>query len=427
MFLKKELVMREWAISMLGTFPRLGPHMGALHALHVAYKQGLLESEPSFISTSSVSAIPGSIAVQRSEEKFVEAEERLVHLRKRHFVSLNPQLRINAAIDFLSILGLLVLAHRAGKIKDSVKSWTAMVALAPVAYKISEKAIKDIFNAESFLVYDNLFKLLMETLDFEAIFNSPIKIEIPAVNINKAGWTLDEILSDPPLYLKGWKNEGWVSVTNFRPEDVNLDPEIRNRKYVAKLINGLRVYGHVPPGKHENDDAIVDTAALSNLPIHFVRNEGYSNIVVLHYNSTAEGPTDRVFKNWVESLNRDIDITISDITRKIILGYLRVNNDLDQMAKQRESLRKLMGELLFRSDLDGNSREIVRRHILDMEEALCNLSYANKKKINFLFVGSEPLPDAHFSDFTQDQMIEGINKGWKAGWDAVPKINKMIE
>ena len=55
-----------------------------------------------------------------------------------------------------------------------------------------------------------------------------------------------------------------------------------------------------------------------------------------------------------------------------------------------------------------------------------NLSYAHKKIIKFLFVGSDPIPDAHFSDFTQDQMIQGINIGWKAGWDAVPKISKMI-
>ncbi len=418
--------MQKWALSLPGTFPRLGPHTGALHALHVAYKQGLLESEPAFISTSSVAAIPASVALERSEEKFVMTEEMEINLRKRDFVSLNPKLRKSAAIDFLSILGLLVLAHRTGKIKNPVKSWMALTALAPAAYKISEKAVKDIFNAESFLVYDNLFDLLMKTLDFEAIFSSPIKIEIPAVNINKAGWTLDEILSDPPRYLRGWKNKGWVSVTNFRPEDINLDPETRNRKYVAKLINGLRVYGHIAPGRHDDsNDAIADTAALSNLPVHFPINEGYSNIVVLYYNSMAEGPTDIVFKNWVSSLNREIDITVSEATRKIMVGYLRTNNDLEQLAKQIEGLNKLK-ELLYCSGLDEERRKVLIQYIYGTEEALNNLSYASKKKINFLFVGSDPLPNAHFSDFTQDQMIEGINIGWKAGWDAVPQINKMI-
>lgn len=416
----------KWAISLPGTFPRLAPHTAALHALHAAYRQGLLESEPAFISTSSVAGIPGTVAVERSEEKFIETEERLINLRKRHFVSLNPQLKKNAAIDFLSIIGLLVLAHRAGKIENPIKSWIALAALAPPAYKISEKAVKDIFNAESFLVYDNLFKLLMKTFDFEAIFNSPIKIEIPAVNINKAGWSLSEILSDPPLYLHGWKNKGWVSVTNFRPEDINLDPETRNRKYVAKLINGLRVYGHFAPGKHdEGEGGIVDTAALSNLPVHFAINEGYLNIVVLHYNSTAEGPTNEIAKNWVSCLNRDVDITVSENTRKATLGYLRVNNDLRQLVKQMESLKKLE-DLVDSSDFGEEDKRVALRHILETRESLANLSYAQKKQINFYFVGSDPLPNAHFSDFTQDQMIEGINIGWKAGWDAVPRINEMI-
>lgn len=420
--------MQEWALCLPGTFPRLGPHTAALHALHVAFKTGLLKKEPSFISTSSVAAIPASIAIQRSEERFVLAEEMLINLRKRQFVSLNPGLKRRGAIDFISILGLLLAAHQTGKIENLLYRYSALLSLGFPAYQISKKAIKDIFNAESFLVYDNLHKLLLNSpqmLDFDLIFNSPIKIEIPAVNMNKAGWTLDELLSDPPLYLNGWKNKGWVSVTNFRPEDINLEATVRNEKYVAKLINGLRVYGQFPPGRHENDDGIVDTAALSNLPVHFAINQGYSNIVVLHYNSRAEGPTDRVFKNWIANLNRCCDLNVSELTRKAVVGYLRVNNDLDQLAKQKEGLKRLE-ELLYYESLDSKSKAIIREYIQNMTKTIRNLSYANKKKINFIFVGSDPLPDAHFSDFTQDQMLEGINIGWKAGLDSVPKINKMI-
>lgn len=420
--------MREWALCLPGTFPRLGPHTGALHALHVAFKQGLLEREPAFISTSSVAAIPATIALQRSEERFVLAEEMEINLRKRDFVSLNPKLKKNATIDFVSILGLLLLAFKAGRIKDPIKSWGTLGFLIPAAYKISEKAIKDIFNAESFLVYDNLRKLLLNNskmLDFDLVFNSPIKIEVPAVNINKAGWTLDEVLSNPPLYFHGWKDNGWVSVTNFKPEDVNLPKDLRNIKYAEKLINGLRVYGHFKPGYHDNEGGIVDTAALSNLPVHFALAQGYSNIVVLHYNSKAEGPTDRVFKNWVAHLNRCCDINVSTITKKTMLGYLRVNNDLEWLTRQKKSLKKLE-DLLDHPDLDIQSQEVMRRYIQDTNEYVHNLSYSHMKKINFFFVGSDPLPDAHFSDFTQDQMVQGINFGWKAGWDAVPRINKMI-
>mgnify|MGYP001590670852 FL=1 len=417
--------MQEWALCLPGTFPRLGPHAGALHALRDASSQGLLEKDPSFISTSSVAFIPASVYIQKSEESHVDFEKKLINLRKKHFVGIHPDLKKKAIVDFLCIAGLLTAAHETGKIKNPVKSYGALLALGLPAYKIARKTIKDIFSVESFLVYDNLRKLLFETLKFNLIFDSPIKIEVPAVNLNTAGWTLDQILSDPPLYLNGWQNQGWVSVTNFRPEDVNMETGVRNLRYVNGGINGLRVFGHFGPGKHNGEGQIVDTAALSNLPIHFAVSEGYSNIVVFHYNSVAEGPLERSFSNWVELLSRCFDITVSGNTRKTILGYLRVNNDLEQLAKQRESLKRIE-ELLHYQNLDSKSQQTIRRHIMNTEEAMKNLSYAHKKIIKFLFVGSDPIPDAHFSDFTQDQMFKGINTGWKAGWDAVPKINKLI-
>ena len=416
--------MQDWAICMPGTFSRLAPHTAVLHALHNAYTKGDLASEPSYICTSSVAAIPANIALQRSEEKFIATEKMLINLKKRQFVSLHPQLKKNAAVDFLSMSGLLASAYMAGKLseKNLTLGRIALIALFPAAYKLSEKAIKDIFNAPSFLVYDNLFNLLMVTLDFDAIFSSPIKIEMPAVNINKTGWTIDEILADPPLYLHGWKNQGWVSVTNFRPEDVDLPPDVRNEKYINKLINGLRVYGHFAPGRHENDDGIIDTAAITNLPVHFAINEGYTNVVILHYNPTSEGPTDRVFKNWVAHLNRAIDLNVSGNTRKTIHGYLRINNDLAELDKQLENLKRLENSLYGPTA----NQEAIRKFIRNQEESYRRLSYINKKRINFIFARSEPLPDAHFSDFTQDQMIEGINIGWKVGCELVPEINKMI-
>ena len=148
-------------------------------------------------------------------------------------------------------------------------------------------------------------------------------------------------------------------------------------------------------------------------------------MVVLHYNSKAEGPMERLFKNWVELLSRCFDITVSENSRKTILGYLRVNNDLGELAKQRESLKRIE-ELLYYPWLDSTSKQIIRQHIRDIKETMRKLSYAKKKRINFLFISSDPIPDAHFSDFTQEQMLEGMNIGWKAGWDAVPKINKLI-
>ena len=74
--------MQEWALCLPGTFPRLGPHAGALHALRDASSQGLLEKDPSFISTSSVAFIPASVYIQKSEESHVDFEKKLINLRK---------------------------------------------------------------------------------------------------------------------------------------------------------------------------------------------------------------------------------------------------------------------------------------------------------------------------------------------------------
>ncbi len=418
--------MKEWALCLPGTFPRLGPHAGALHALRNAKNNGLLESDPSFITTSSVAFIPASIYVQGSEDEHVAFEKRLLSLRKSDFVGIHPDLKKKAAIDFLSIASLLLTAHETGRLKNQIISKATLLALGFPAYKIAEKTIKDIFSVESFLVYDKLRALLLKTLKFDDIFNSSIKIELPAVNLDTAGWTLNDVLIDPSLYLESWKNKGWVSVTNFRPEDVDLDRNIRNLRYVEGGINGLRVFAHINSGKHNNAGHIVDTASLSNLPIHFAIKEGYTDIVVFHYNSRAEAPLERSFRSWVELLSRCFDIIVSENTRKTILGYLRVNNDLGQLAKQRESLKRVE-ELLHSPFLDDVSKQVVRRHIRETEEVMRKFSYANKKMIRFLFVSSEPVPDAHFTDFTSDQMLEGINMGWKAGMDAVPQINKMIK
>lgn len=419
--------MKEWALCGLGTFPRLGPHAGALHSLTMAFQEGRLLREPSYVVTSSVFSIPASVYISRDLREFQLLEKRLINLRKKQFVGLNPKLKKNAALDFMVMAGLLYSAYKAGKLsKDHPYiQAAAMASLLPSAYKLSEKAIRDIFTAPSFLTYDNLHNLLLSSLNFDKIFNSPIKIEIPAVNINKAGWGFNQILSDPPLFLNGWKNQGWVSVTNFKPEDINREEKDRNNNYVRKMINGMRIEGHFSAGTHDNNDAIFDTATLSNMPVHFAISNGYSNIVVLHYCSEAEGPTDRVFTKWTESMNRCGDIRVSENTRKTTLGYLRINNDLMQLKRLLDGLKRLE-DMAVKPELSLENRNDLLSYVREQRDLLEKLSYFNKKIINFLFVGSEPIPDAHFSDFTKEQMIDGIAKGHRAGNSIVPTINKMI-
>src|SRR3989344_1012978 len=128
--------MQEYALCLPGTYPRLGPHAGTLHALRNAASQGLLEQDPSFVATSSVSFIPASVYIQRSEEAHMEFEQKLINLRKKHFVGLHPDLEKKAVVDFLAIAGLLIAAHETGKIRNPLVSYATLLALAFPAYKI---------------------------------------------------------------------------------------------------------------------------------------------------------------------------------------------------------------------------------------------------------------------------------------------------
>lgn len=413
--------MEEYAITAPGSFSRLAPLVGTFHALHDASEKGLIPP-PGFISTSSSSGIAASVAIQRSEEKFVEIEKLLINLRKSQFASFNPEIRNRGILTIAATLGLLLPTHA---IKNPYLRTAARIGVSSFAFWAQREFIRDLFQAESFFRYDKLINLLLDKLDFEAIFSSPIKIEIPAVNLNKSGWTLDEILSNPPLYLDGWHNKGWVSVTNFRPEDINLSKDIRNRRFVEGIVNGTRL-PYFNPGRTSDGDYVVDTAFLSNVPIHFALSQGYSKIVIPYYNSSVEATTDAQFDNWLKSLNRSLDINVSENTRKAMLGYLRVNNDLGHLTKQKECLKRLE-EILDHKSLDEETKMETWRYIQEMRMLLNSLSYSNKKQIEFLFINSRPLPRIHFSEFTKDNITEGINIGWESGWEAVPKIARMIK
>lgn len=418
----------DWAICSMGTFARSAPITAFFHALLRALKEGKLLKRQSYIVTSSAGGIGATVALHESEDLFEKVERKQVNLRKRDFVDYHPKMKKNVAMDFMSMLALLGVAHLTGKIKSPWKSYAALAALAPATYKISERAVKHMFNAPSFLTYDNLHKLASEIFDFDAIFNSPIKIEMPAVDINTAGWMLNDILANPSDYMEGWKNEGWVSATNFRPEDVNLPKEERNANYLNGMINGMRVWAHFEGGKHKNrPGAVFDTAVISNMPLHCPIKEGYSKIVVLHFNSTAEGPTDKLFTRYMDSTNRCNDILVAESTKNTMIGYFKVNRDLAIMRKHEENLKWLEESLLHTFDATMQGQQAVREFIRKERELNTMLSYYNKKEIELIFVHSDPIPDAHFHDFTPEQIIEGHNIGWNTAWKYVPLINKMIE
>ena len=392
-------------------------HLGAMHAWCLSDLP-----PPSYVCTSSAGGIVGAVTAQWHEPAFREIGELMINLRKRDFVGINPKIRNHGILTILATLGMLTPTQ---KINNAAFRMLATMGVTGLALWAQKEFITNIlFHSESFLVYDNLEKLLMRKLDFKRIFESSIKLELLAVNINKAGWFLDDILKDPPLYIKGWKNEGWVSATNFRPEDVNFDEQARNIRLVKAIVNGARIWSIFNAGRTDAGDFVVDTAALSNVPFHAAINEGFDGVALFYYNRSGEAPTARHFESLLQVTFRANDILVSENTRKTVLGYLRVNNDLEQLAKQKESLERL-GGLLDRPDLGEEVKLEINHFIESQKEYFRKLSYTHKKRIKFMIVRSDSLPSINFAKFTGDMMMETINIGAKSFMNARPDLEKL--
>lgn len=407
--------MNDLAFVFLGGFSRLGPNFGVMKACRQASEVGFIP--PDYAVGSSAANIDLLIASQWDRHSYEVAEEMMVNLKRKHFASLNPRLKRRLFLELLATTALLLPTHL---VENKYIRYGTAALLAGLAFYSEEKMIEEFFKAPSLLVYDNLKKLLGRTVNFDKVFSSPIKIEVPAVNLNKAGWTLDTIF-DPTMHLKGWS-----VVNNFEPQFVNLPKEVRDRKMLNTVVSGARVFGFFNPEPDENGDYLTDTAAKSNIPIQFAIRRGYTNIVVFVYNCTNEGPIDTELNMLVKSLPRNFDVLVAENTRKVMLGHLRVNNDLDQLKRQTEALREL--ELFTSdSDLDPDIRQAIIKYIKEKRESDEKLSYAKKKRLNILFLGSEYLPPIHFSHFKKADMERGIQIGEKVFWDNARKIEEMRE
>ena len=126
----------------------------------------------------------------------------------------------------------------------------------------------------------------------------------------------------------------------------------------------------------------------------------------------------------VKALPRNFDVVTSENTRKTTLGYLRVNNDLDELEKQERSMRELE-KVLDYPQVDEVVKASVRRYLREKRESDRRLSYAGKQRINLLLVRSDYLPVTNFSSFTKDDIETGMLIGEKAFWDNVRTIEKM--
>lgn len=402
--------MNKTGLVYAGNFPRLTAHTGFGHGWFNRWMKGDLPPIDYLIGVSS-GALAGSIITQWDEDDIINGEEILIYLKRGQFASLNPKIRNSGGLALATTLAIASSTH---KIRNPYLRLATNLGLISGALYLDVKFFKDLFHAESFFVYNNLFKLLRK-LNMDKVMNSKVNFEAAAVDINMAGWIIDELFKDP------FNLNGWVSVTNFKPEHKgNVDLLMRG------IANSARIWAFFNPEKTAEGHSIVDGAALSNIPIHFAVKNDCDTIVVPYYNCPIEGPSDIDYCTWVKILQRCSDLTVSSNTSKTIRGYIRVNRDLEQLSAERKVIDNLE-RFINQTDADSTQKDEIQTRINSIREIQKKYSFYNKKRVNLVVVSSDPLPNINFGHFTKDDQVRGINLGYKALEDSLSEIVTAIK
>lgn len=361
-----------------GHFKRLAAEVGFLHGYYEACQKGF--PLPDYMTGISAGGIAVACAAQWTEPDFRRTEEILLDLKRKHFYGINPRLEILGGLAGLAALGVMLPID-----KDTIKNpWLRYGAKAAIALSVlgmDKRFVSGLLHSDSIFSNANLYKLLERELRINRIFGSPIKIEIASADIN---------------------NRKFSVVSNFRPEDQK--PEV----LLNGIVDSTRLPVFFPFRRDKNGNYLADGAALSNAPIHLARDHGCDVIIVLKFNCAGEGPIEKEYNELGPGLQRFIDMMVDETARKTQRDYEFFNHDLEQEEKINRAIA-LMDDCEARRILES-----------------VKLSASGRRKIKFVVVDSEEVPEFHFSSFNKEATRESMNIGYKAFFGVQDQIALAI-
>ncbi len=369
-----------------GHFKRLAAEVGFLHGYYEACQKGF--PVPEYMTGVSAGGIAIACAAQWTEPDFKRIEEVLINLRRKDFYTINPKLEFLGGLAAVAALGS-VLPTDKETIKNPFLRYGAKAAIALSILGMDERFVEGFLHSDSIFSNTHLYKLLQKELRIPRIFNSPIKIEIPSVNVNTRMFS---------------------TVSNFRPEDQTPETLLNG------IVDSTRLPVFFPFRKNENGHYLADGAALNNIPIHLARDYGCDVIVVLKFRCAGEGAIGNEYDKWISGLQRFMDIVVDENSRKTLRDYEYVNNDLDQEEKIRHAI-----ELLERGP-GHTSQELEAAALLRNVK----LSSSGKRKIKLVVVESEEIPEFHFSNFDKESTREALNIGYQAFFSVKNELTEAI-
>lgn len=181
-------------------------------------------------------------------------------------------------------------------------------------------------SAKAALIY-RLTKLesLLNNTPLENLFRERLSSDNPNTNF-------DKIFSPSSVRL----NVGAVDIrtgllerfTNYLPGDVG-----NSEKLLAGVMGSLTLPVYFPLKKF-GGKRYVDAALVSSTPIHWAVQDGCNPIWLLSYTGLEQQVTSSKCDNMFEILYRSLEIAVTEHTKTVVEGHMRVNNDL-KSARER--------------------------------------------------------------------------------------------
>lgn len=308
---------------------RMFAHAGAIKRLWEATQKG--EILRPYASYSSSGGSPPALCTSPwTEESVNNFKEVMMQLTPDQIYSWDMALKTVLCLEGLESFAFLgegfidnlfeSLAHKVDK--DNQRPWwlkwvkRSKYLVRPITSLAAKAAlIHRLTKLESLLCnspLENLFRDRLSTdnvdTNFDKIFSSSsVRLNIGAVDI-KTG-LLERF-------------------TNYAPGDVG-----NREKLLAGVMGSLTLPVYFPL-KRYGGKKYVDAALVSSAPIHWAVQDGCNPIWLLSYTGLGQQVTDSNCDNMFEILYRSLEIAVTEHTKTVVEGHMRVNNDL-KLARER--------------------------------------------------------------------------------------------
>lgn len=326
-------------LNLPGGIMRLPLHAGALKAW---YDLGFIQ--PDTICCTSAGAMAASIFAGWDDKTFFHGMAEIGQLTPNRIFSIQHRLKVEiGALGAVSLgVGLLLLLGdhltRGKRLALGVAGLGALIA--------SEGAVgRELVHSESLFSIDPLLNLLEDKLDFRAIFNSQIQLEVLAAD-----------MENPREVI-------------FRNRDYT-DTPVNRKRWLDILRATSRLPGKFPFITVEGVNA-VDGEVWTDFPIRQMKE--YRKIVRLDYwpPLTAE----KAPKDWISDLTRSFDIMRDRCTVKKMANYeyeRQANSDLPEVFYFRlgQELESSMPKIHIHNFTPKDMRELMAigyRAVVDQE------------------------------------------------------------